>query len=40
MACPNSPKSKAKSMLNIFFEIKEIAQKEFVVAGQTLNSAY
>jgi hypothetical protein len=37
MACPNSPrqmKSKVKSMLIIFFDIKGIVQKEFVLAGQ------
>jgi hypothetical protein len=33
-------KSKAKSMLIIFFDIKGIVQKEFVLAGQTVNSAY
>jgi hypothetical protein len=33
-------KSKAKSMLIIFFGIKGIVHKEFVLAGQTVNSAY
>jgi hypothetical protein len=33
-------KSKVKSMLIIFFEIKRIVHKEFVQAGQTVNSAY
>jgi transposase len=45
---PNSPrpkkvrqvKSKVKSMLTIFFHMKEIVHKEFVLAGQTVNSAY
>jgi hypothetical protein len=48
MACPNSPrwkkvrqvKSKVKSMLIIFFVIKVIVHKEFVLAGKTVNSAY
>jgi hypothetical protein len=31
-------KSKIKSMLSIFFGIKGIAHKEFVLAGQTVNS--
>jgi hypothetical protein len=33
-------KSKVKSMLVIFFEIKGNDDKEFVLAGQTVNSAY
>jgi hypothetical protein len=33
-------KSKVKSMLIIFFHIKGIAHKEFVLAGQTVNSVY
>jgi hypothetical protein len=33
-------KSKVKSMLIIFFDIKRIVHKEFVLAGQTVNSAY
>jgi hypothetical protein len=45
---PNSPgpknarrvKIKAKSMLIIFFGTKGIVHKEFVLAGQTFNSAY
>jgi hypothetical protein len=45
---PNSPrpkmgrqvKSKLKSMLIIFFDIKRIAHKEFVMTDQTVNSAY
>jgi hypothetical protein len=45
---PNSPrqkkarqvKSKVKSMLIIFFDIKGIFHKEFVLAGQTVNSTY
>jgi hypothetical protein len=40
----NSPngkiKSKVKSMLIIFLAIKGIVHKEFVLAGQTFNSAY
>jgi hypothetical protein len=32
-------KSKVKSMLIIFFDIKEIVIKEFFLAGQTVNSA-
>jgi hypothetical protein len=32
-------KSKAKSMLFIFFDIKGIVHKEFALAGQTVNSA-
>jgi hypothetical protein len=48
MACWNSPrqkkvgqvKSQVKSMLIIFFDIKAILHKEFVLAGQTVNSAY
>jgi hypothetical protein len=45
---PNSPrlkkarqvKSKVKSMLIIFFDIKGIVLKEFVLEGQTVNSAH
>jgi histone-lysine N-methyltransferase SETMAR len=45
---PNSPrpkmarqvKSKVKSLLIVFFDIKEIVHKELVLAGQTVNSAY
>jgi hypothetical protein len=45
MESPNSPKpknakqvkSKAKSMLIIFFDIKEIVQTAFVLSGQTVN---
>jgi histone-lysine N-methyltransferase SETMAR len=33
-------KSKVKSALIISFDIKGITHKEFVVAGQTVNSAY
>jgi hypothetical protein len=33
-------KSKVKSMLITFFDIKGIVHKEFVLAGQTVNSAY
>jgi hypothetical protein len=33
-------KSKVKSMLIIFFHIKSIIHKEFVLADQTANSAY
>jgi hypothetical protein len=33
-------KSKIKSMLTIFFNIKGIFHKEFDLAGQTVNSAY
>jgi hypothetical protein len=48
MACPNSPrpknatqmKSKVKIMLIIFSDIKVIVHKEFVLVGQTVNSAY
>jgi hypothetical protein len=32
--------SKVKSMFIIFFDIKGILHKEFVLAGQTVNSAY
>jgi hypothetical protein len=32
--------SKVKSIVIIFFDIKGIAHKEFVLAGQTVNSAY
>jgi hypothetical protein len=45
---PNSPrpkkarqvKSKVKSMLIIFFDIKGIVHKEFFLASQAVNSAY
>jgi hypothetical protein len=45
---PNSPrpkkarqmKSKVKSMLISFFDIKGIVHNEFALAGQTVNSAY
>jgi hypothetical protein len=48
MACPKSQRSKMarqakrkiKSMLIIFLDIKGIIHKEFVLAGQTVNSAY
>jgi hypothetical protein len=33
-------KRKVKIMLIIFFDIKGIAHKEFVLAGQTVNYAY
>jgi hypothetical protein len=33
-------KSKVKSTLIIFFDIKGIVHKEFALAGQTVNSAY
>jgi hypothetical protein len=33
-------KSKVKSMIIILFDIKGIALKEFILAGQTVNSAY
>jgi hypothetical protein len=33
-------KMKVKSMLIIFFDIKGIVHKEFVLAGRTVNSAY
>jgi hypothetical protein len=33
-------KSKVKSMLIIFFDIKGIVHKEFVLEGQTVNFAY
>jgi hypothetical protein len=33
-------KSEVKCMLIIFFDIKENVHKEFVLAGQTVNSAY
>jgi hypothetical protein len=32
--------SKDKSMLIIFFDIKDIVHKDFALAGQTVNSAY
>jgi hypothetical protein len=45
---PNSPrlkklrqmKSKVKCMLIIFFDIKGSVHKDFILAGQTVNSAY
>jgi hypothetical protein len=48
MACPNSPKLKkarqeksiVKRMLIIFFDIKGIVHKKFVLAGQAINSVY
>jgi hypothetical protein len=33
-------KSKVKNMLIIFFAIKRIVHKEFILAGQTVNSTY
>jgi hypothetical protein len=33
-------KSKGKSLLIIFFDIKRIVHKEFVLAGQTVNCTY
>jgi hypothetical protein len=33
-------KSKVKSMLTFFFDIKGIVHKEFVLEGQTVNSEY
>jgi hypothetical protein len=33
-------KSKVMSMLIIFFDIKGLVLKEFVLAGQTVNSTY
>jgi hypothetical protein len=33
-------KSKVKSILIIFFDIKRIVHKEFVLAGRTVSSAY
>jgi hypothetical protein len=33
-------RSKVTSMLIIFFDFKEIVHKEFLIAGQTVNSAY
>jgi hypothetical protein len=33
-------KSKIKSMLIIFFDIKGTVHKEFLLAGQTVNSVY
>jgi hypothetical protein len=33
-------KSKVKSMLVIFFDIKGTVHKEFIPAGQTVNSTY
>jgi hypothetical protein len=48
MKSPNLPKpkkvrqvkSKVKIILVIFFDIKRIVHKEFVLAGQTVNSTY
>jgi hypothetical protein len=48
MESPNLPrpkevrqvKSKVKCMLIIFFDIKGIVHREFLLAGQTVNSAY
>jgi hypothetical protein len=36
----NPPKRKVKSMLIVFFDIKGIVHKEFVLTGQTANSKY
>jgi hypothetical protein len=36
----NQVKSKVKSMIIIFFNINGIVHKEFVLAGQTVNSSY
>jgi hypothetical protein len=33
-------KSKVKNMLIIFYHVEGIAQKEFILAGQTVSSAY
>jgi hypothetical protein len=33
-------KSKVKSMLIIFFDIKRIVHKEFILVGQSVNSTY
>jgi hypothetical protein len=33
-------KSKVKSILNIFFDIKGIVHEEFNLAGQTVNFTY
>jgi hypothetical protein len=33
-------KSKVKRMLTVFFDIKGIAHKEFVLVGQAVNSAH
>jgi hypothetical protein len=33
-------KSNVKNMLVIFFDIKGVIHKEFVLAGQTVNSEY
>jgi hypothetical protein len=38
MEMPKLTRSKVKSMLIIFFGIKVIAHKEFILAGQTVNS--
>jgi hypothetical protein len=43
MSRPNSPRpvtSKVKSMLIIFFDIKEIVHKEFILADQTVDFAH
>jgi hypothetical protein len=48
MESPNSPrtkkarkvKSKVASMLIIFFDIKGIVLKKFILVGQTVNSTY
>jgi hypothetical protein len=48
MRSPNSPrpkkarhvKSKVKSMFIIFFDIRGIVHKEFVLAGQIVNPTY
>jgi hypothetical protein len=48
MKSPNSPrpkkvrqvKSNVKSMLIIFFDIKKIVYKKFVLTGKTVSSAY
>jgi hypothetical protein len=37
---PKKLKSKVKSTVIIFFDIKGSFNKEFVLAGQTVNSAY
>jgi hypothetical protein len=34
------PNSNVKIMLIIFFNIKEIVHKEFILTGETVNSAY
>jgi hypothetical protein len=44
MACNSGQSKKGKTgeeqMLTIFFDIRGIAHKEFVLAGQSVNSAY